>query len=1787
MGDEEPLQEADPSLSWQDLPECVKKALDQESRQPSPEILSNLFSDDSDIKDFVESLGLTMGSTEWFSACEILEKVCADVSQAADRVVRTRAVQGQLAQTSSSISAGPQQQLEVSTGWLQTRAGAKRSLTSWPCRLAKKLALAKHDRARADAEAAELRRWRRALAKELKRACMPVCSMAGYALDSQAGAWLLHSDWLAAGYEIWASDGFAFSRDYLVPRPTKGLTSCLPVMASYVDMSTMSKQLLWELKRPELTEAGSVRHTDVALFEDPSLDDLFQALQRAGVESSVRDRALDLLRPLEGWVEFRAQHLAESSGNGVKPGDLVMPASTPEGQQAAQADASGSEDFSSSTSDEAQTSGESSSEVDRAHIESATAACKCTSRDHASTCKCTPKDCDLELGKERSGLMEPEPASEPSAELHERESTDDTFLLLSDHVWELEQRVAVLERRLIAVDPVPREDLRREITGISRAFFGLADRVSGLELRVTELENVSQGLDSPPQSDISFLYLFAGESRRADLKSFLAAACEKAGLSFRYQEVDIGESAPDVLSDSFWLRLLNQVRRHEFNLLFMSPPYSTFNRATFVNRTGPPPLRNSDWPEGFPWLSGVWKSRAEAGTSLVRRVLSLATLATNEHVPWLIEHPEFLGATAAGTPASIWTWEEAVRVFQETRATSVALHLCAFGAAQRRPTRLAGTWHGLRSVGVAGWPRLDPQQHYRGPLSRKCGHAHAPLIGTDENGHFLAGPAAYPSGFCEALASIAVLTFRQRVSSESVLGEGQARSSDTLENATSTAVVHQAEALALRLQHSAVSKESLLQIFDLLPGEELARDGVTWQDSKSFAVGAYAVGGWSCADSDDPRRCRWFAERIKPEDAPLFFMAGESYRSIASLELLATMVAVLLFAPTGAGPSRTVCSAGTDNKGNSHIVSRWLTTSFPLVAVLMELTAVLLEKSCMLELTRAPRLQNMLADSLTNGDFKQFDPKLRLRFSFAEYQGLVLRPLLQAGSALYGEIAEWKEKRGPKSLGGASKNTPASQHASSADARVAARAAGAAGANSQVLNTSTEGELAEEHSPLQKAPPDIEAGFVQQPALVAVKHHCFCTASYDTFKVWLEDNGVAVLISHRVAAASSLQHCIVVPGRLLHVRFPVGQGRQARHVDVACCYQWSWDADPAKQRLDKRLSYWRRLNTFVQGLPARNVKCIGGDFNCALKAQTKHIGTGLHASDFVYPDSNDFTQTMIAANLCALNTWGPSKAAYTYRLDGQCPKRSQIDFIFASLPQTDAQAKQACTDRAINFAPWRGLDSLRLSGARPTTPEDVNAVLLGQLISPEAEHDAIIQYYTGVFSRDVGARSRRDPLHLSFGRGGLLSIDMSKAFDYVSHSYLASSLRHLGIREDTVQLEAGMHVNSDKSSLLLRSSGSTLAKWVKARTFRRRDQKFIRLGTPFQPIDVALANTIPYLGTVMSFDAFETRTADLRIRQAKAAVARLSRVLFKKQGNPRKEDNESIEVIFQKFGYTGIDAFLLVASSHTCVELTLIYGHPTLIFLPKSSIIIGSNTEGPNMTTPAALVKEMFDGKGTGYRPDKRIREDTDSQNWFPNAEDYQLTDQISGEEVRRLLAILTRLCLRQEDDIAATRADSAFLFYMETKPEICMKAGWMQETTNTTPCWTYAKWDSEKKVSIVDTSKTPVAHSKILDAVAHSLKLLGDSSLIHRFRATRPLAETYESNILTFLMLVSNRGQEAENLFSTMALLTDCNATQLMRTRFAKERLRRQPLAQILQREAYNLLRATNPHSSNSSGHA
>ena len=118
------------------------------------------------------------------------------------------------------------------------------------------------------------------------------------------------------------------------------------------------------------------------------------------------------------------------------------------------------------------------------------------------------------------------------------------------------------------------------------------------------------------------------------------------------------------------------------------------------------------------------------------------------------------------------------------------------------------------------------------------------------------------------------------------------------------------------------------------------------------------------------------------------------------------------------GSCQVACSAGTDNKGNSFVVSRLLTTKFPLCAFLMELALQLHVKKVNLELYWLPRLQNIEADSLTNDDASKFDTKYRVRFDLQKFEGLVLGDMLRAGVELYEEI---KQCRAVKLMAGIKK----------------------------------------------------------------------------------------------------------------------------------------------------------------------------------------------------------------------------------------------------------------------------------------------------------------------------------------------------------------------------------------------------------------------------------------------------------------------------------------------------------------------------------------------------------------------------------------------------------------------------------------------------------------------------------------------------------------------------------------------------------------------------------------------
>ena len=316
---------------------------------------------------------------------------------------------------------------------------------------------------------------------------------------------------------------------------------------------------------------------------------------------------------------------------------------------------------------------------------------------------------------------------------------------------------------------------------------------------------------------IRLLYFFAGQARKGDVRSYLHEL-QGTECHVDIEEFDL-ERGQNLLSDEIWLPLLRRIKTGEFDLLLLSPPCHTWSRAPWSNDSGPKPLRSSDWPTGFPWLKGADKTKVDEGTEFITRSLEIIQVAHECQVPWLIEHPEDLGPTARGTPASIWSWETSRRIFTKLQATTVALHQCAYGSDFRKRTRFTGTWHDLPSLGFAGWPVFKNGQ-YAGPLPRKCGHQHPPLVGRDSTGAFKTAPtAAYGPGLCKALA---VLALKTAASSQSRKGGEIATDEAVL---SSDPLLEGAEKFAANLlgKEAAPTKEQLLQIFDPPRGGALER----------------------------------------------------------------------------------------------------------------------------------------------------------------------------------------------------------------------------------------------------------------------------------------------------------------------------------------------------------------------------------------------------------------------------------------------------------------------------------------------------------------------------------------------------------------------------------------------------------------------------------------------------------------------------------------------------------------------------------------------------------------------------------------------------------------------------------------------------------------------------------------------------------------------------------------------------------------------------------------------------
>jgi hypothetical protein len=180
-----------------------------------------------------------------------------------------------------------------------------------------------------------------------------------------------------------------------------------------------------------------------------------------------------------------------------------------------------------------------------------------------------------------------------------------------------------------------------------------------------------------------------------------------------------------------------------------------------------------------------------------------------------------------------------------------------------------------------------------------------------------------------------------------------------------------------------------------------------------------AIGGWETFENLDTKKARWFAIKLTRKSAAWAYARGEPFRAIASLEMMAVLIAIIVFAPGSkwAESSATVSiSANTDNQGNASVLDSLMTTNHPLGSFLLEIAEQLEKFNCYLDLAWVPRLQNEEADALTNGDYHMFSAELQVKVNLDTLPFVRLPLLLKVMEQSFANIEGEKEKRKSEAL---------------------------------------------------------------------------------------------------------------------------------------------------------------------------------------------------------------------------------------------------------------------------------------------------------------------------------------------------------------------------------------------------------------------------------------------------------------------------------------------------------------------------------------------------------------------------------------------------------------------------------------------------------------------------------------------------------------------------------------------------------------------------------------------------
>ena len=192
--------------------------------------------------------------------------------------------------------------------------------------------------------------------------------------------------------------------------------------------------------------------------------------------------------------------------------------------------------------------------------------------------------------------------------------------------------------------------------------------------------------------------------------------------------------------------------------------------------------------------------------------------------------------------------------------------------------------------------------------------------------------------------------------------------------------------------------------------EEKQRGPDIYTDARASDTDA-CLGGF-LAVSSNRKLCPWFSVPVTEKLAPwLLAKGGSPKRVIASLELLATLLAIKVWTKKGQGNLTARTRAFTDNRGNAFALKRGMSTKYPLTLLLMELAEEMREKDLRIDLEWLSRDHNTEADDLSNGNCQDFDEKLRVNIDPEKIDWKVFKEVMAKSEELFKSIVELKEEK--------------------------------------------------------------------------------------------------------------------------------------------------------------------------------------------------------------------------------------------------------------------------------------------------------------------------------------------------------------------------------------------------------------------------------------------------------------------------------------------------------------------------------------------------------------------------------------------------------------------------------------------------------------------------------------------------------------------------------------------------------------------------------------------------------